>query len=292
MSSLPPVGTRPRARSGVLGAVFLLALLLGAAIAAWGARRHGWFVPPATPVGATTPQPAPAQPAPAPPAPADLVTLSAREAALAAQLGALEARLPAIAADVAGAAVQAGRAEALLVAGAARRALDRGLPLGPLEEQLRLRFGAADGPAVETVIEAARRPVTLEDLRLSFDAVAPELQAGARQGFLPALRRELSTLVVLRRAGSPSPLPAERIARARRLLDSGQVEAAVVETQALPGAPRAGNWTAAARRYVAARQALDALEQAAITRPAPVIVPAAAVPSATFDGPVGNATGL
>lgn len=265
MSSLPPVDTRARPRYALIGLALVLTFLAGLAVAAWTGRRFGWFAPPVAPVAAPQPSAAPTLPRPTVP-PADLAMLTAREAALSAQLAELEARLPVIAADVTAAGAQAGRAEAVLVAGAVRRALDRGVPLGRLEEQLRLRF-PNDAPTVETVVQAAGEPVTLEDLRLGFDAIAPELQSGARAGFLPALRRELGTLIVLRRAGSPSPLPAERVARARRLLDSGQVEAALAETQTLPGADRALNWTAAARRYVAARRALDSLEEAALAVP-------------------------
>ena len=57
----------------------------------------------------------------------------------------------------------------------------------------------------------------------------------------------------------------------------GQVEAALAEAQTLPGAGRAANWVAAARRYVLARRALDRLEDAAIA--APAVVPVAVMPA-------------
>lgn len=265
MSSLPPVDMRSRPGLGMIGLGLVLAFLAGLAVAAFVGPRQGWFAPRQTPAPAAPPS-APAGTPAASPIP-DLALLAAREAALSAQLGALEARLPAITADAAGAGARAERAEALLVASAARRLLDRGMPLGRVEGRLRLLFGAGNSRAVDTVIQAARTPVTLEDLRLAFDAIAPELRSGGSGGVFPALRRELSTLVVLRRSSAPSPLPAERAARARRLLDSGQVEAALAEARTLPGAARAGNWMAAARRYVAARRALDALEDAAIAAP-------------------------
>lgn len=266
MSSLPPADTRSRPRLAMIGLTLVLTFLLGLAVAVYGGRRYGWFAPQRPPAVFVQPAPLPTPlPPPVTTAP-DLAALAAREAALSARLGALEARLPAITADAAGAGAQAGRAEALLVASAARRALDRGVPLGRLEDQLRFRF-PLNARAVDTVIAAARAPVTLEDLRLAFHAITPDLQTGAREGFFPALRRELGSLIVLRRAGSPSPLPAERVARARRLLDGGQVEAALAEARTLPGAPRASAWMAAARRYLAARQAIDALENAAIATP-------------------------
>lgn len=260
---------RSRPGLGIIGLGLVLAFLAGLAVAAWVGRRQGWFTQQRPPAAAVQPAAAPIQArrAGAGSAP-DLALLAAREAALSAQLGALEARLPAIAADVATAGARAGHAEALLVASAARRALDRGVPLGRLEDQLRFRFGATNPRAVRTIIQAARTPVTLEDLRLAFDAITPELRSGGDGGVFPALRRELGALVVLRRSNSPSPMPAERAARARRLLDSGQVEAALAEAQTMPGAGRAGNWIGAARRYVEARRALDALEDAAVAAPA------------------------
>src|SRR3546814_6168759 len=63
----------------------------------------------------------------------------------------------------------------LLVAFAVRRALDRGLSLGYLEAQLRLRFGDDQPNAVKTIIETSRDPVTLEQLRAELDVIAPEL---------------------------------------------------------------------------------------------------------------------
>lgn len=263
-----PVDTRSRPRFGIIGLLFVLTFLLGLAVAAWGARRFGWFAPDPAPVAVAQPAaPVAAQPGPpSTPAPAsDLATLTAREAALAAQLATLEARVGAITGDALAAGAQAGRAEALLTAVAARRLLDRGLPLGRVEQQLYQRFGAASPRAVEVVAAAARAPVTLEDLRLGLDAIGPELQTGSREGVWRALRREIGELVVLRRAGAPRSLPVERLARARRLLDGGQVEAAVAEARTLPGASRAGNWMRAAGRYLEARRALDALEDAATT---------------------------
>lgn len=267
MSSLPPVDTRSRPRLALIGLALVLTFLAGLALAAYLGRRYALFAPQGSPVAAV-PARAAASPAPLPaaaPAP-DFTVLAAREEELSARIAALEARLSTVGVDAEAAGARAGRAEALLAAAAARRALDRGQPLGWLEEQLRRRF-PADVVAVDTVIRAARAPVTLEDLRLGFDAVAPELQTGAAAGFFPALRRELGALVVLRRTNSPSALPAERVARARRLLDSGQVEAALAEARTLPGAGRAAGWTAAAARYADARRALDRLEGAAVAGP-------------------------
>ncbi len=269
-----PVEARSRPRLGIIGLLFVLFFLAGLAVAAWGARRFDWFAPDRAPRTIAKPAaPAAARPYRPAPMPADdLATLTAREAGLGARLTELEERVAAITGDVAGAGAQAGRAEALLATVAARRLLDRGLPLGRTEDRLRERFGGANARAVEVVAATARAPVTLEDLRLGLDAIAPELRTGSREGAWRAIRRELGELVVLRRADAPRALPVERLARARRLLDGGQVEAALAEARTLPGANRAGNWTAAAARYVEARRALDLLEDAAATPPVAVQV--------------------
>ena len=58
----------------------------------------------------------------------------------------------------------AGRADALVVAFAARRAIDRGVALGYLENLLVDRFGAQHQQAVGTIIAASHQPVRLNDL--------------------------------------------------------------------------------------------------------------------------------
>ena len=198
---------------------------------------------------------------PAPPSPAELTT---RSEALAAQLASLESRAGAIDRDSAAAAGQAARAEAILIAFAARRAIDRGVGLGYLEAQLRQRFAATLPRESETVIRAAHARITLEDLRTGLDTAAPALLA-SDSDWWAGIGSELRNLVVIHRAGEPSPLPSDRLARARRMVEAGHVEAALGEVTRMPGAAQAGNWTAAARRYVEARSALDALEAAAIT---------------------------
>ncbi len=163
----------------------------------------------------------------------------------------------------------ASRAEGLLVAFAVRRALDRGLPLGYLEAQLRLRFGDDQPNAVKTIIDTSRDPVTLEQLRAELDALAPELVGRSDGGgsFWTGLRREVSELFVVRPAGTQSLRASERLDRARRYLAGGQVDKAIEEVQAMPGAAEAKDWLIAARRYHEARRALDLIETAAILEP-------------------------
>lgn len=300
MDQAPPTPTVPARRAGWRTITFFAILLvLAGAAGGYGVLHVLGFglVPktalvalPAGTAGAESQAPVAIVPAKgsAPGATIDLDALSSRESALSAQLDTLEERTAGVGADAQAAAGNATRAEGMLIAFAARRALDRGVGLGYLEERLRYRFGASQPGAVATIVQAGREPVTLDDLRGGLDAIGPDLVTGGLQGGLVAsFRRELTNLVSLHRAGTPSPLPADRLGRVRRLVEGGRIEAALGEVARLPGAADAGRWTDAARRYVDARHALDILEwaamagQAAGTLAAPPVRPAqAAVPAA------------
>lgn len=196
---------------------------------------------------------------------ANLDSFQAREVALSGRIAELETRLANTATAAQSASGDANRAEGLLVAFAARRALDRGLGLGYVEGQLRERFGPTQPQAVATIVAASRQPVTLEDLREGILAITPQLKTGnTTDGWWASLRRELSDLIVIRRDNAPSPRADDRLVRARRMLDSGQVEGALAEVARLPGAEAGDRWIDSARRYITARQALDTIETAAI----------------------------
>ena len=180
----------------------------------------------------------------------------------------LEQRVAQISQQSQAAAGNADRAEGLLVAFAARRALDRGVALGYIEGLLRQRFGDTQRQAVATIITASRQPVTLEELQTGLQEVGPELVGGGPdQDWWTALKAELGDLINIRRSGTPSTLPAERLQRAKRRLDAAQVDVALAEVLRMPGQESAAEWIADARRYVAARRALDTIETAALLDP-------------------------
>ena len=190
--------------------------------------------------------------------------------ALTARVAELEQRLSRITLEAESASGNASRAEGLLVAFAVRRALDRGLSLGYLDAQLRLRFGDDQPNAVKTIIDTSREPVTLEQLRAELDTMAPQLvgRGGDGNGSLwTGLRRELGELFVVRAAGTQSPRASERLERARRYLAAGEADQAIAEVEAMPGAAIANDWLIDARRYHEARRALDLIETAAILEP-------------------------
>ncbi len=188
--------------------------------------------------------------------------------ALATRVADLEDRLSRINVAAQAASGNAARAEGLLVAFAARRIIDKGVPLGYIEGQLRLRFGDQQPRAVDTIIETGNKPVTLEDLRTGLADISGELVSGSDVGGLWSnFRRELGELFVVRKEGTPSPVPTQRLERAKRSLDAGNVDAAITEVEAMPGHEAADEWLVEARRYARVREALDLIETAAILEP-------------------------
>ncbi len=181
---------------------------------------------------------------------------------------AMEQRLTQLDLQSQAAAGNAARAEALLIAFASRRAIERGTPLGYLADQLRLRFGEDRPNAVQTVIDAAQSPITLSQLVAQLEGLAPTLtDAPASEGVFTRIGRELSEVFVVRRDDTASPVAERRLERARLFLQTGQIEPAVSEVRNLPNAVAAQDWIDAAERYAAAQRALETLETAAVLDP-------------------------
>jgi hypothetical protein len=239
----------------------LLLLVAGAGLATWGLSR--WEAG-ARFLGVAPPQPMQVRQV-ATPIPAAQPGVAPLAAADAARIGALEARLGAIESQAQAAAGSAGRADALLVAFAARRAIDRGVALGYLEPLLVQRFGASHQAAVATIVTASRDPVRLDRMTADYVELGPALRGGGpEEGWWAGFRRELGTIVSIHRADTPSPQPQARYDRALARLESGEVDQALAETMRLPGAARADQWIVRARRYIAAHRALDEIESAAL----------------------------
>ncbi len=192
------------------------------------------------------------------------------------RIAALEARIAILSQATAAGSGSSDRAEGLLLAFAARRALDRGLALGFVEGQLSNHFGARQPRAVAMIIAAARQPVTLDALKSELETLAPTLAGnGPNEGWWDGISRSLSGLFIVRQADAPSTAPAERLTRASDAIALGRVDQALAEVARLPNRDLATDWMAKAKRHVEAYRALDLLEAAAIigaTPPAPSIV--------------------
>jgi hypothetical protein len=277
-----PETPRPgRPSQGASGRTLLILLALafvgGATLSGWLITRSGWFTEtPATPAqtaldrNVITADPAgPGAGGPPPAMTGGMLGGPVSPRALDVRVAELENRLSLINVQAQEASGNAGRAEGLLIAFAARRALDRASALGYLEGQLQLRFGAAQPNAVATIVRAARNPVTMDQLRAQLEEIGPSIVSGraANEGFFDALQREASELFVVEQQGRVSQTPSQRLQRAKRYLEAGRVEAALAEIERLPGSNKAADWLAKARIYAEARRALDIIESAAILEP-------------------------
>jgi hypothetical protein len=242
----------------------LALVIIGAGAAAWSlahyprAARILGITPATQPQPAMTPKPVvmnlPPQPAAPQSSPAD-----------AAKIANLEQRLLRVENATQRAEGFAGRADALVVAFAARRAIDRGVALGFLEPLLIDRFGQQHQRAVATVITASHQPVRLNDLIAQYETVGPVLRgAGPQDSWWTNFKRGLGSVIAVHRADRPSSNPDARYRHALQRLSSGDVDQALAETMRLPGAANASDWVQKARRYIDAHRALDEIESAAL----------------------------
>jgi hypothetical protein len=256
------------------GARLLVALVLiitGAAAATWGlahyrtAARFLGIVPAQQQPVVLTPRPIVMSPRPASEAPG---AATADNLADEQKIADLENRIAAVENATAKAEGSAGRADSLVVAFAARRAIDRGVALGYLENLLVDRFGPQHRAAVATIITASHQPIRLDDLVSEYDALGPDLRRGGPQdSWWTNLQREFGELVEIHSAERPAVNPDARYERARQQLAGGDVDKALAETMRLPGAARAGDWVAKARSFIAAHRALDEIESGALLPP-------------------------
>ena len=265
---LQPQVALARARSGrTILLTALLAFAVGALIAGWLSWRGDFdrVLPrePASPVAELS-------------APADAPLRGEREASgridgmtsLETRLAMLEDRFSRLNLQANAASGNAARAEGLLVAFAVRRMVNRGQPLGYLEDQLKLRFANAQPRAVDTLVTFAHDPVTLDELDSRLDTIAPDLADLPRD--TTTWRRvstELSNLFTVRRDTTPAVRPETRIERSKLMLAAGKIDEAVSQVRRLPGAAAADGWVIDARRYGAAQQALDVIETTAMIDP-------------------------
>lgn len=271
------VNARPRQAIGGRLVVGLVALAFLAGFALMGYAMWQWKPFDATTQSATdngaegslsVVDPALAPPrAPAEAAPqgissaASSLTLDAQSA----RMAELEQRIARVSIAAEGAAGNARRAEGMMMAFAARRALDSGQPLGYVEQQIRLRFGAAQPKAVATIMNAAAEPVTLPELRAGLETILTSHSNGAQdRNWWESASQAIRTLVIIREADQPSSLPSERIASARIHVEAGMIDAAIEDVLALGPSQSANAWLEKARRYNEARRALDLIEAAAM----------------------------
>jgi len=244
--------------------LLVIALLVaGAAAAAWALASYDQAARFLGVAPAPAARPAPRQLV----APSAAIPVPQADAGRIAELEQRLARVETAAQKVEG---SAGRADALLVAFAARRAVDRGVALGYLEPLILDRFGSTHARAVGTIITGSHSPVSLNDLVAEYRQLGPALRSSAPQeGWWTQFKRELGSLIQVRHADRASTQPDARYLRALSQLEDGEVDSALAETMRLPGAPGAQAWVRKARQYVAVHRALDEIESAALLERTP-----------------------
>jgi len=258
-------GTRTGMGWGARLLIALVLIVIGAAGAIWGlahyqqAARFLGVVPAQEQPVVLTPTPVVMNPQAHPPSQAPAAQADDQK------IADLQNRLARVESATARAEGSAGRADALVIAFAARRAIDRGVALGYLENLLTQRFGPDHQHAVATVITASHQPVRLDDLSAEYDSIGADLRRGGPQdSWWTNFKREMGELVEVHSVERPAGNPEARYERARQYLAAGDVDKALAETMRLPGASRAGDWIGKARRYIAAHRALDEIESAAL----------------------------
>ena len=154
----------------------LILLIAGAAAATWGLAH---YQPAARLLGVV-----PASPTAKPVAAMSSPAVSPGPNAAAGEeqkIASLESRLARVENATHRAEGSAGRADALVIAFAARRAIDRGVALGYLENLLVSRFGGQHQKAVATIITASRQPIRLDTLVTEYEALGRTFAAAARK---------------------------------------------------------------------------------------------------------------
>jgi hypothetical protein len=270
----PVADSRLQRRSGgrglgvVLGSLVLIMLACGA----WVGWHTGWLraaLHPAETHPDAAPAASPSATTAAIVAQGNLIATNAALAEATARLTALQQRLAELNTQTLLASDQATRAEALLIAAAARRTVERGQPLGTLETALRARFGASQLVAVNQIVAGAQNPVTIGGLTEEFALLEPRLMAGpASESTWDWLSRQVGSMFVIRHDDTPSPAPESRMARARAALAGQRVDLAIAEVERMPGKEAATIWLIHAREWQNTQHALDQIETAALAIPA------------------------
>ena len=281
--------------------IILIGVVLGLVLAGWALTKsdyaRNWLLgssaSPEKAIAIPVPD-APAQLSPQPPALASAPPIVADD--MAARLAQIESRMARVE-STASTGHESARAEGLLIAFAARRALEKGMALGYIEGELTRQFGQSQPRAVAMIIAAARRPATIDALSTQLEALTPDLAGNkANESWWDGIKRGAASLIIVRQAGDASPDPAVRLNRAKQLISAGQVDQALAEVARLPNRAKADSWIATARRHIEADRALDLLEAAAIlpqapaTPSTPVLAPESASPIAAPTLPAASDT--
>lgn len=180
----------------------------------------------------------------------------------------LLARLDALAAEVARTSTAVVETDArtrdLFVLSVARRMLEAGRPLTPIERAIETRFRDRDGAAVEALSAWSSVPQTRRTLRGRLDAIADMPPPEASGSWWDRLKARLSGLVTVRGDRAEPADSRALMEQARSAMAAGDVELAVSALAEGEWPLAVRQWVQDARILVAAEQALERLETDAL----------------------------
>ena len=241
--------------------------------------------------------------------PDDIAPITSRVAALEAQAAAFQssdasisARLEQLASDLertSGTALAGDRqVRDLFLVAVARRMVDSGRPLGPVQGALSNRFADRDAAAIESLERWSAVPQTRASLGSRLDTMAMARVASqsvaASASFWERLKARMSGLVTVADGPADQLSKADAVLAAQDALDQGDLALAAARMQRAPASAERDEWISDARTLVAAEAALDRLESAlldaasaAAEAAVPTVLPPAqaAPPAATLTIP-------
>jgi hypothetical protein len=180
----------------------------------------------------------------------------------------LLARVDALAAEVArtsSAVVETdARTRDLFLLSVARRMLEAGRPLTPIEPVIADRFAKSDAAAVEALGAWSRAPQTRSTLKSRLAAIGELPSAGEAGGWWERLKARLAGLVTVRGERVETADGAALMAEARTAMAAGDLELAASALSEGDWPPAVRQWVADARILLAAEESLGRLETAAL----------------------------
>jgi len=161
------------------------------------------------------------------------------------------------------------RTRDLFLLAVARRMLEAGRPLTPIERALETRFRQSDGAALDTLAAWTAAPQTRRTLKDRLGALRELPQAADPRGWLDRLTSWMGGLVTVGgQAAQPAADTGALLAQAMEAMEAGDTNLAIAGLQqgASRGAwpPAVRQWVMDARTLVAADDALARLETSAL----------------------------
>jgi hypothetical protein len=214
-----------------------------------------------------------------------LAAVEAKAATLESADGAVRSRIEGLATDLAQASSSIAEGDArlrdLFLLAVARRMLEAGRPLTPLQTSLDTRFRTREAAALDTLRAWSLAPQTVRTLEDRLETLQVQLarEPASAGSWWDRMKRSFSRLVQVKGATeAQAKSPETLLAEARAALEKRDLAQAADRAQAID-TPEARQWAADARLLQAANAALDRLDALAIENSLAVVRAAVAQPA-------------